>query len=229
LSATSLDSLLPPRQERRGDATRRRILDAAESEFAAKGFDGARLAAIARAADTPQALIHHYCDDKAGLYAAVIERALGSIAAEGWRILETLAPPRRRSRTKRFELPELRALIEALVGMMVDFSATHAPVLRILRLEADRGGKLLDELLRVHVRPQVDDLVMRLEQMRRRREVREDIDPRRLCLSAISMACFPYQEAAFVASVWSFDPKDLKFSEDLKREILATLMARIAP
>src|SRR3954451_22138381 len=49
-----------PRKERNALETKRRILHAAEREFAAKGFDGARLGIIARAADVQQALIHHY-------------------------------------------------------------------------------------------------------------------------------------------------------------------------
>ena len=53
--------------------TKHRIERAALQLFAAKGFDGARLAAIARAADAQQALIHHYFGDKAQLFAATLE------------------------------------------------------------------------------------------------------------------------------------------------------------
>jgi AcrR family transcriptional regulator len=229
VSATPLDASTPPRRERSGEATRRRILDAAETEFAAKGFDGARLAAIARAADAPQALIHHYFDDKIGLHGAVIERALASITAEGWRILDTMAPPRRRGHRKRFEKRELGALIEAFVGMLVDFYATHARVLRILQHEAARGGRLGHELLRAHVKPQLEDVVARFDDMRERGEVRKDVDARQLCLSAVSMACFPFQDPAFVSTVWSLDPFDREFIERHKRETVTTLMARIVP
>ena len=153
MSAPLLDESPGRRRERGGEATRKRILDAAEAEFATKGFDGARLATIARAADAPQALIHHYFEDKIGLHRAVIERAVALITSEGWRILDTMAPPRRRARGKRFERKELVALITAFVGMLVDFHATHAPVLRILQHEAARGGRLADEILRTHVKP----------------------------------------------------------------------------
>ena len=64
----------PPsaRRERNADATKARLLAAAESEFAAKGFDGARLGNIAKAAGVQQALIHHYFADKEGLYREVL-------------------------------------------------------------------------------------------------------------------------------------------------------------
>jgi len=225
---TNLAELLLPRRERSGEATRKRILDAAEHEFAAKGFDGARLAAIARAAEAPQALIHHHFADKAGLYQAVLERALGAIAAVGWRILGAMAPPTKR-RAKRFERAELEALVEALVGMLVDFYATNAPVLRILRHEAMRGGALAEGLVRAHVKPQLDNVVARFDGMRARGEVRADVDARQLCISAVAMACFPYTEEAFLHAVWSVDPQSPAFIEARKREIARTLMARLTP
>jgi AcrR family transcriptional regulator len=229
LSATLLDASIAPRRERGGEATRKRILDAAEAEFATKGFDGGRLAAIARAADAPQALIHHYFEDKLGLHRAVIDRALALITTEGWRILDTMAPPRRRVRGKRFERKELAALIQAFVGLLVDFYATHAPVLRILQHEAARGGRLADDLLRTRVKPQLEDVVARFDEMRERGEVRGDVDARQLCLSAVSMACFPFHDPAFVSAVLSFDPFDPESIERHKRETVATLMARIVP
>ena len=84
----SLD--VPKRRERNAAETKRRILDSAEGEFAAKGFDGARLGNIARAADVQQALIHHYFADKGGLYRDVIGRALGGMSAESLGILAGL-------------------------------------------------------------------------------------------------------------------------------------------
>lgn len=226
---TDLEALLPARRGRNGEATSRRILYAAEAEFAAKGFDGARLAGIARAADVPQALIHHYFDDKDRLYRAVLERALTAVADMGWRILGEMAPPKRGARPKRFEKAELQALMEALVGMLVDFYATHASVMRILRHEAMRGGPLADELVKTHVKPQLDDVVARFEAMRKRGEVRADLDARHLCISTVAMACFPYTEEAFLKSVWALDPQSPAFIQERKAEIVKTVMARITP
>jgi AcrR family transcriptional regulator len=229
---SSISELLPPRRERGGEATRRRILDAAEHEFAAKGFDGARLAAIAHAADAQQALIHHYFGDKEGLYRAVLDRALAAMAEVGWHILDTLGPPKKRGKTvksKRFGRTELQALVEALVGTLVGFYATHVRALRILRHEAMRGGPFAGELVRAHVKPQLDDVVARFEEMRASGEVRADLDARHLCISTVAMACFPYTEEAFLEAVWSLDPQSPEFAEERKREIVRTVMARITP
>jgi len=229
VTVSSPEPLVPPRRERGGEATRQRILAAAEVEFAAKGFDGARLASIARGADVPQALIHHYFGDKAGLYRAVFDRVLASMAAEGWRILETKAPPRKRGKEARFGRRELEALVDAFVGMLVDFYTSHAHVLRILSDEAVRGGSLADELVKAHLRPQLDDLVARFEAMKAAGEVRADVDAHHLCISTVAMACFPTMDEAFLGALWGIDPRSPAFVAERKREIGRTVLGRIAP
>lgn len=60
---------------RRPEATRRRILDAATSEFAAKGLAGARVNEIARRARINKRMLYHYFGDKEALWLAVLEEA----------------------------------------------------------------------------------------------------------------------------------------------------------
>jgi TetR/AcrR family transcriptional regulator len=218
-----------PRRDRGGEVTRARILAAAEREFGAKGFDGVRLAAIARTAGVPQALIHHYFGDKAALYRAVVEHVLSSIAAEGWRILDTKAPPRKRAQGNRFGARELAALVEAFVNMLVDFYASHAHVLRILRDETLLGGSLAQDLLRSHLLPQLDEVVARLDAMREKGEVAADVDARQVCISTIAMACFPNLDEAFLGALWGIDPRAPEFVAARKREIARTLLGRISP
>ena len=227
---TNLDSLLPARRGRNGEATSRRILVAAEAEFAAKGFDGARLSAIARMADVQQALIHHYFGDKEGLYREVIDRALTAIADVGWRILGEMARrrsarPGRSGSTRASSTPSSRrswacwSSSTPRTPTCCASSGTRRPA----------AGPLADELVRMHVKPQLDDVVARFEDMRRRGEVRADVDPRHLCVSTVAMACFPNIEEAFLKSVWSLDPRAPAFVATRKQEIVKTVMARIAP
>lgn len=59
-----------PRGRRAGtEDTRGAIVAAARTRFAADGYDKASLRAIARAASVDAALVHHYFDDKAALFA----------------------------------------------------------------------------------------------------------------------------------------------------------------
>ncbi len=56
--------------------TKEQILYAAKSEFAEKGYDGARMGAIAKRAKANQALIHYYFGNKEKLYSEVLNRLL---------------------------------------------------------------------------------------------------------------------------------------------------------
>lgn len=59
--------------------TPERLLDAAEAEFAARGFGATRLEDVARRAGLRRpSLLHHFADKQA-LYAAVVERAFGAL------------------------------------------------------------------------------------------------------------------------------------------------------
>lgn len=64
-----------------GDAADRRtaILDAARTQFAAKGFAGVSMRAIAREAGVDVSLISHYFGDKAGLLVATMELPVNPI------------------------------------------------------------------------------------------------------------------------------------------------------
>jgi AcrR family transcriptional regulator len=57
--------------------TKERILTAAKHEFSEKGFDGARMGAIAKKAKANQALIHYYFESKEKLYEKVLLRLFG--------------------------------------------------------------------------------------------------------------------------------------------------------
>jgi len=62
--------------------SREKILAAARGEFAARGFSGARVEAIARAAGCNKAMLFYYFSSKEKLYRAVLGLALGEIFAE---------------------------------------------------------------------------------------------------------------------------------------------------
>ena len=58
--------------------TRERILRAARREFVAKGFAGARVDAIARAAAVNKRMLYHYFDNKEGLYRATLYEGMAT-------------------------------------------------------------------------------------------------------------------------------------------------------
>ena len=72
----------PGLRRRQPDATRRRILSAATSEFAAKGLAGARVDEIAARARVSKRMLYHYFGHKEALWLAVLEHAYLHIRSE---------------------------------------------------------------------------------------------------------------------------------------------------
>jgi TetR/AcrR family transcriptional regulator len=224
----------PPKRERNAESTKKALLDAGEAEFASKGFDGARLPSIARAVGVQQALIHHYFDDKDGLYRAVIERGMAAVTAGSWTVLEGMGPltamPRGKGKV------DVRALVTSLVGILVDFYAAHTTLLAILRHDAEKpiptghpvGLPELRPLLATHFRPVLDAVVVVTEELKRSGTLRPDVDPRHLCVSAMAMACLPFQEAQMFGVLWP--EADFRAPEMIaarKAEIVETLLGRV--
>jgi len=241
-------SAAPPRRERNADSTKKALLNAAEVEFAAKGFDGARLQSIARSVGVQQALIHHYFDDKGGLYRAVIERGMAAVTAGSWTILERMAAHGaslgRRERGARGspDSVDVRALVTSFVDLLVDFYAAHTTLLAILRHDAEKpaqpihaaqathppGLPELRPLLATHFRPVLDAVVVVVDDLRRTGTLREDVDPRHLCVSSMAMACLPFQETQMFGVLWpEADFRAAPMIAARKREIVETVLGRI--
>lgn len=224
-----------PKQHRNAADTKKRILDAAEAEFAARGFDGARLGRIAEAAGVQQALIHHYFADKAGLYREVIDRALSSITTEGWDILlrtvrSVSSRKDDRARGGRMTEAELRPLILAFIELLQRFFLQHRAVLAIVANESRTDNEhVAMQLIRVRVRPVADATTMYLEALRKAGEIRSDVDVQKLCTAAISMVAFPLLEQSFLSAVWPVDPSSKKYIEGTRAEIVEMLVRHILP
>lgn len=210
------------KKERSSVDTKRRILEAAEKEFAAKGFDGARLSAIAKAAEVQQALIHHYFEDKDGLHAEVLRTGVATMTEAAWTILNQMDAPTLKG--KRRDAVEIRALTDAFIDLMLLFFATNRAFLAILRHEGSKATKIVADT----ILPVFNAIVGKLDEMRKRGEIKKDIDSRHLVLSCVSMVAFPFQEEMFVRAIWP-DWNDTKQVAERHRQIVDMVLARILP
>ena len=80
-------------QKRNAAETRDRILRTAISEFSKRGYSGARVDTICRAARVNPRMIYHYFASKAGLYIAVLDEVLGELRAEEMKLDVDHVPP----------------------------------------------------------------------------------------------------------------------------------------
>lgn len=171
-----------PMRKRNPDESKRRILDAAETAFARKGFEGARLRDIAGAAGVHHALVHHYYGDKRGLFREVLERALAVISSAG---LESLAGK-----------SDLEGSVTDLVSALYDFLANRRALFHIIESAYRARDGIAQELtsaslgtlaapLLLHVRDRIID-------GQARGLVRTDISANELILLGFSVIAFPF-------------------------------------
>jgi AcrR family transcriptional regulator len=164
--------------KRNAAATRARILDAGEREFAARGFAGARLREIAEAAGVQPALIHHYFTDKQGLYRAVLDRALYPTSTESWTLLASRH--------------DLEGLLTGFIDLLLRFYAANKNLLAILRHEALSGSSVLVELSRERTLPIIEALSRFLQERQEEGEVRADVAAEEIILAGMSMVVYPF-------------------------------------
>lgn len=211
-------SASPPgvKRERNAAATRQRILDAGEREFAARGFAGARLREIAVTAGVQPALIHHYFIDKHGLYRAVLDRALLPSSTESWSLLGS-------------ELG-IEGLVGGFIEVLLRFYARHSNLLSILRHEALSGSTVLDELTRERTLPIVEAISALLAEKQRAGEIRGDIPPAEIIAAGMGMVVFPFVEEGLVRVMMpSLQDRDDAALMRRKEVITRMLLAALAP
>ncbi len=117
------------------DSTAELILAAAAQVFAEKGYDGARVEEIARAAKVNKATLYYQIGDKQALYEAIIHRIMSGMADEIEREIASVPSPS----------GKLRCFIQSM--------ACHGSIARqfspiMMREIADGGIRLHDPALR---------------------------------------------------------------------------------
>jgi AcrR family transcriptional regulator len=110
--------------------SRARLLAAAAREFAARGFDGAKVDRIARQARVNKAMIYYHFRSKAGLYREILRDMFGAIAGAVSRASDAASPE-----------DQLRRFIRAVADHAM--AQPHFPAIW-LREMAD-AGRHLDE------------------------------------------------------------------------------------
>jgi AcrR family transcriptional regulator len=153
------------RKPKAPEANRARIVQAAIDEFAARGFKGASMDAIAARTHTTRALINYYFGSKEKLYIAALEQVYGEIRdAEAELDLDHLAP-----------LDAIRRIVEFTYGYYV----AHEGFVRLVVAENQAHGRHLrkSKAMRTLNRPIIDRLARVIERGRQQRLFRAEVDP----------------------------------------------------
>ena len=177
---------------RNPERTRGRILSAALKEFAAKGFAGARVDAIARRAAINKRMLYHYFEDKEGLFKAVLRR----------------------------KISERQAWAESLSGdpaetlpFWFEMACKDVDWVRMLEWEAlqDADKKLIDERARGAA---VARGLKRIRKRQARGQVSAEFDPRHVLLTMRSLTMFPAAFPRLTRLIMGRPVHDSKFQRE---------------
>jgi len=181
-----------PAVARNPERTRERILAAALKEFAARGFAGARVDAIARAAEINKRMLYHYFGNKESLFREILRR----------------------------KMADRRVWAESLSGdpaenlpFWFEQACKDVDWIRLLEWEAlqSSGKRLIDEEKRQEAADRA------VERMRRRQEaglVSKEYDPRHLMLAMYGLTTYPVAFPQLARLITGLRIEDPQFQRD---------------
>jgi AcrR family transcriptional regulator len=153
-----------PERQRDADRTRAEILDVATSEFADKGYTGARVDEIAARTRTTKRMIYYYFGGKEQLFVAVLERAYSRI----------------RSIEQELDVEHLDPAdaIRQLAELTFDHHESHPDFIRLVSIENIHRAEHIatSSALSSLANPALDVLARILERGRADGSFRDDVD-----------------------------------------------------
>jgi TetR/AcrR family transcriptional regulator len=172
-----------------GIEVRQRILDAAETIFAGRGYGAATTREIAERAGIGKRMLFYYFASKEAMYRAVLDR-----------VVEGMVGIHRRFRSD----PGPVGLAEAMEGITL-FAASNLPALRVLTREIMDGGPHVDELVREHLGPLfaagAAEVARNMEQ-----GVFRPADPMHVLVHVAGITLYYFQMLPLLERVWKRDP-----------------------
>ena len=191
---------------RNPERTSERIRSAALKEFAAHGFAGARVDAIARRADINKRMLYHYFGDKEGLFKAVLRRKIAERNA--WAEASSGEPTE--------TLP-----------FWFEAACKDTDWVRLLEWEALRGNaqKVIDEKNR---RAATARGLERVRQRQARGQISAEFDPRHIMLAMRSLTMFPAAFPQLTRLIMGRPVSDPKFQKE-RAEFLRRFAAAFRP
>ena len=203
---------IAPKTRRDADATRTRLLRVGIAEFAAKGYSGARIDAIADRAKVNIRMIYHYFGGKENLYIEVLEHTLAKLRAE--------------------ELKLDFSNVAALEGLMQLFDfidghfTAHPELMKLLSSENLNKARYMKKssLIPVMATPVITLLKRLLQQGAEDGTVRAQLDPLHLYVTMVSLAYFHKSNAHTLSKIFETDLLQVQWQHDHRRQTRMMLL-----
>jgi AcrR family transcriptional regulator len=208
------------RKPKAPETNRAGIVAAAIDEFAARGFKGASMDAIAARTNTTRALINYYFGAKEKLYIAVLEQVYGEIReAEGRLDLDHLPP-----------VDAVRRIVE----FTYHYYLTHEGFVRIVVAENQARGRHLrkSRMMRTLNRPIIDRLARVLERGQAEGRFRPDVDPVEVHKSIAALGMFNVTNRYTFGSIFQREmgaKGDVARRRDIVADIILSYLTNFQP
>ena len=160
------------RKKQQNPAAAGRILEAAESYFAAHGLAGTRTEEIAGAAQVNKAMLFYYFKDKRRLHRAVLENLFRQFRKSVYALRKKTDSP--------------RAQLLALAGGYFDFLAAHPNYPRLVQREAMEASANFKWIVGQYLHPFHAELVQTIRRGIAARQLRK-VDPENTAFSILGM------------------------------------------
>lgn len=190
------------------EGTRRRLRDAALVEFAARGFDGTTVGAIAERAGVNKERLYSYFGDKRALWELVLATELERLASA-------------------VALTEVGLDdIGEFAGATFDYHAAHPQLARLLQWEGLQSGPPADATGRTrHYLDKVD----RFARAQRDGLLDRGIDPAHLVFALIALAAWWQTVPQLAEMITGVGPNDLKERERRRRFVVEAAQRLASP
>lgn len=210
----------------RSEQTREAILTAAEVAFAERGFDGARIDAIAEASGYNKTLIFRYFGDKVGLYSATLRRLdqhMGELQA-------FLIAPLLEDAAVMADARQLRAFLTTALTAFYDFMVEHPHLMRIMLWEHAGGWQTYARVAAVFEVPNLSSLQQRFQNAQGAGLFRPNGDPLVLLLLAEQICwslptALPFYQLALPGRTFASAVSRARVRDEVIAFIVAGLLA----
>jgi AcrR family transcriptional regulator len=199
------------RKPKAPEASRAGIVAAAIDEFAARGFKGASMDAIAARTDTTRALINYYFGSKEKLYLAVLERVYAEIReAEAGLDLDHLPP-----------LEAVRRIVEFTYNYYLE----HEGFVRLVVAENQARGRHLkkSKAMRTLNRPIIERLTRVIARGQAEGLFRDGVDPVEIHKAIAALGIFNVTNQYTFGAIFQRD-MGAKGDVDRRRAMVADLI-----
>jgi len=210
----SLSSATPVRT-RDPERTKGQILEAALSEFASNGFDGAKVHQIAQRAGCNARLIYHYFESKERLYTAALSRIYSEIRAREDELhLDTLPPEH---------------AIKRLTETTFDFFESNTAFLAITRSENLLGGRFIAQVPEIQKMstPFLDKISDVLTRGHAEGAFRAGLDPLQLYVSIVALSAHHINASHTLSATFGCDVSGKEWRQHRRRHVVEMIRSAV--